>query len=384
MILGVPKESFPGETRVAITPMVLSQLKKAKIDVVVESGAGAASGFADSAYAEAGAKVASRSEAFSSDVVAQVRALGSNPEAYASELSAMREGTVLIAMVDPLNEPTAVAAAAKKGVTAFSLELVPRITRAQSMDVLSSQANLAGYKAVLLAAVEMPKILPMMTTAAGTIAPAKALVLGAGVAGLQAIATAKRLGAVVSAYDVRPEVKQQIESLGGKFVELDIESAVGEGGYAKKMSDEYYARQRELLGNVIAENDFVITTAAVPGGRSPILIDKRAVELMRPGSVIIDLAAERGGNCELVQPGKVHVHNGVKIVGPLNLPATMPTHASQLYAKNVVTFLLNMVGKEGFKIDLSDEIVKGSLVCQGGEVVHERIAPLLNKEAATV
>jgi NAD(P) transhydrogenase subunit alpha len=376
MVIGVPKETFPGENRVALVPSALASLLKQKLEVVVEAGAGQAAGFPDEGYSAAGATLLPSREAVfaAADAVFTVRCLGAHDT---EDTQLLRPGQLLIGMPDPLAQPQAVQDAAKSGAFAFALELVPRITRAQSMDVLSSQANLAGYKAVLQGCVELPKILPMMTTAAGTIPPAKAMVLGAGVAGLQAIATAKRLGAVVSAYDVRPEVRQQIESLGGRFVELPLESAVGEGGYAKKMSDEYYAKQRELLGNVLAEQDLVVTTAAVPGGKSPLLIDRRAVEMMRPGSVIVDIAAERGGNCELTVPGERIVHNGVVVLGPTNVPSSLAFHASTLYAKNIVTFFLNMMKKEGLSIDKDDPIVKDSLLFENGAVVNPRIRQML-------
>lgn len=376
MVIGVPKESFPGENRVALVPQSLASLHKAKLEVVVQSGAGAAAGFPDEIYLAAGAKVVpTREEVFNSaDVVFTIRCLGASG---ANDTALLRSGQMLIGMPDPLTLPKEVGEAAKTGATIFSLELVPRTTRAQAMDVLSSQANLAGYMSVLLGAVELPKILPMMTTAAGTIPPARVLVLGVGVAGLQAIATAKRLGAVVSAYDVRPEVKQQVESLGGRFVELPIESAVGEGGYAKQMSEEYYAKQRELLGNVISENDMVITTAAVPGKKAPILVTRAMAEGMHPGSVIVDIAAERGGNCELTKAGEKVAHQGVTILGPVNIPASVAYHASTLYAKNISTFFLNMWKKEALTIDKSDPIVNDSLLTENGQVTNPRVRELL-------
>jgi NAD(P) transhydrogenase subunit alpha len=384
MLIGVPKESFPGERRVALVPANLVPLLKAKAQVVVEAGAGEAAGFSDSAYESAGAMIAkNREEVFAADVVLTVRCLGAASETQCEDLRYLRSGQLLIGMADPLWMPEQVRRAAATGATVFALELVPRITRAQSMDVLSSQANLAGYKAVLLGAVEMPKLLPMMTTAAGTIPPARTLVVGAGVAGLQAIATAKRLGSVVSGYDVRPEVKQQIESLGARFVELPLDADSGEGGYARQMDEAFYAKQRELMGRVLAESDLVVTTAAIPGKKSPVLITKEMVDGMRPGSIIVDIAAERGGNCELTKPGERAEHGGVVILGPLNLPATLPTHASTLYGKNAASFLLNMLTEEGeLKIDRADPIVEASLLTEGGEVRNTKVLELLSPEAS--
>src|SRR5579871_4858328 len=346
MRVGVPRETFPSERRVALGPVAMAALKKAKIEVCVEAGAGAAAGFTDAAYQEAGAALMpSRAEVFAAaDVLLQVRALGANPDGWQADLALMREKQTVIAMMDPLGAPQPVLEAARRKVEAFALELMPRITRAQAMDVLSSQANLAGYKAVLLAADTLAKIFPMMMTAAGTITPSRIFVVGAGVAGLQAIATARRLGGVVSAYDVRPAVKEQVESLGARFVQLPLtaEEAQDTGGYARALGPEFYARQAELMGTVVAESDVVITTAAIPGQKAPILITRAMVERMAPGSVLVDIAAERGGNCELTRPGETIVHQGVTIIGPLNISSTLAHHASQLYAKNIMTFLLNM------------------------------------------
>jgi H+-translocating NAD(P) transhydrogenase subunit alpha len=384
MIIGVPKELFAGENRVALVPSSLSALAKAKVQVMVEHGAGTAAGFPDKSYADAGAQLSSREEIFkAADVIFTVRCLGADPENMNADLDRMRPGQILIGTADPLTNPQAVETAAERGVTAFSLELIPRTTKAQAMDVLSSQANLAGYKAVLIAANELPKILPMMTTAAGTIAPAKALIIGAGVAGLQAIATAKRLGSVVTGYDVRSEVKQQIESLGARFLELPLEAAAGVGGYAKQMDEAYYAKQRELMSSALAETDYVVTTAAIPGKKAPILITQAMVEVMKPGSVIVDIAAERGGNCELTKPGETVFHHGVKIVGPLNVASTMPFHASTLFAKNISTFMLNMLDKEGnFKEVADDPIINESILTRGGEIVNTRVQELLGKQVA--
>lgn len=376
MIIGVPKETFPGERRVALVPTVVAQLVKAKYGVRIEAGAGEQAGFLDGDYREAGAEiVATRAEVFAADIVLQVRCLGANPDHYEADLPFHREGQLLIGMADPLSIPHPASVAARRGVLAFALELMPRITRAQSMDVLSSQANLAGYKAVLMAADHLPKILPMMITAAGTIAPAKVFVVGAGVAGLQAIATAKRLGGVVSAYDVRPAVKEQVESVGARFIELSLasEGAAGSGGYAKAMDEEFYRRQAELMLPVVAESDIVITTAAIPGQRAPILVTRAMVERMRPGSVVVDLAAERGGNCDLTLPGEIVIHQGVRIMGPLNVPSTVAYHASQLYAKNAATFLAHLVKGGELNLDLEDEITRETLLTRSGEVVHPRV-----------
>ncbi len=387
MRIGVTQETFAGETRVALVPAAVATLKKAKAEVLVQQGAGRFAGFSDLEYAEGGATVVpGREEVIAgADIVLQVRSLGANPEGYATELSLAREGQVWIAMMDPLWAPEPVADAAKKGVVAFALELVPRITRAQPMDVLSSQSNLAGYKAVLLAATELTKIFPMMMTAAGTITPARVFVIGAGVAGLQAIATARRLGAVVSAYDVRPAVREQVESLGARFVELplEVQDAQDAGGYARALGEDFYRRQAEMIANVLPENDVIITTAAVPGQRAPVLITREMVEGMRPGSVIVDLAAERGGNCELSQPGKTVVHHGVKVIGPVNLPATMPYHASQLYARNISSFVLNLLKEGALNLDMDDEIIRESLLTRERQVVHPRVREKLGLSASS-
>ena len=309
---------------------------------------------------------------------------GANPEAGRGDLMLLRQGQVVIGLADPLGSPERARELSQRGVIAFGLELMPRITRAQSMDVLSSMASIAGYKAVLMAAMELPRMFPMMMTAAGTIKPARVLVMGVGVAGLQAIATAKRLGSLVSAYDVRPAVKDQVQSLGGKFVDLGLDTAGAEdkGGYAKEQSEDFLRRQREAMTKVVADSDVVITTAAIPGKRSPILVTADMVKAMAPGSVIIDLGAERGGNCELTQSGKTVVEHGVTIVGPLNVATTVPYHASQMYAKNVATFLEHLIDKEGkLVVNPADEITSGVLLCQGGEVVHPRLRELLGMPA---
>jgi NAD(P) transhydrogenase subunit alpha len=374
MIAGIVKETYPDERRVALTPHVLSQLVRAGIETILEPGAGLAAGFPDSAYTEKGARVAGgRAEAFAqAEVVLQVRGYGANPERGAADLPHLRRGMTLIALFEPLTAFEQVKAVAAKGVNLFALELVPRITRAQSMDVLSSMATVAGYKAVLLAAQHLPKMFPMMMTAAGTVKPARVFIVGAGVAGLQAIASARRLGAQVEAYDVRPAVKEQVQSMGAKFVELELETGQAEdrGGYARAMGDEFYRKQREMMARVVAEQDVVISTAAVPGKRAPVLITGEMVRGMAPGSVIVDLAAERGGNCELTRPGEVATVHGVTIVGPTNLPGTVPYHASQMFAKNVTTFLLNMVTAGALQLDKDDEIVRDSMVVRDGQIVH--------------
>jgi NAD(P) transhydrogenase subunit alpha len=369
MRLGVLREVFSGENRVALVPTGLAPLLKAGYEIIVESGAGVAAGYGDAFYSQAGAVIGSREQVLESDVVATVRYLAADP----STVPGNKPGQVWVGQADPLTNPDVVRAAAASGTRCFSLELIPRITRAQAMDVLSSQANLAGYKAVILGAAELDKVLPMMTTAAGTIPPAKALILGAGVAGLQAIATAKRLGAVVTGYDVRPEVKTQIESLGARFLELELKAEQGEGGYAKEQSAEFIARQQELMGDAMAEMDLIVTTAAVPGRKAPILITSAMVQKMKPGTVIVDLAAERGGNCELTKPGETVIVNGVRVLGPLNVPAGLAYHASAMYSKNVANFLLNMTKDKALNIDLEDPIVRDTLLTDGGQVVNERL-----------
>ena len=380
MIVGVPRETFPGENRVALVPASVPSLTKAGLDVIIQEGAGVEAGFPDALYVSKGARIVpTRAEAFAADVVLQVRAAGANAEAGRADLKCLRQGQVVIGLCDPLGEPKASAELAATGATLFALEMLPRITRAQSMDVLSSQASLAGYRAVLVAGMNLPKIFPMMMTAAGTITAAKIFIVGAGVGGLQAIATANRLGGVVSAYDVRPAVKEQVQSLGAKFIEMPLETASAEtkGGYAQQMDEEFYRKQRELMARVVAASDVVITTAAIPGKKSPVLITAQAVEGMAPGSVIVDLAAERGGNCELTQAGKTIVHNGVKILGPLNLPSDVANHASQMYAKNISTFLLNLVKEKQLAINLEDEIIRDTLIARDGQVVHVQIQKLL-------
>ena len=382
LTIGVPAETFQGERRVAMTPRATEALAKSNVEFLIQTGAGEAAGFPDSEYTQKKARIAgSRSEVFaSSDIVLQVRTAGANPEKGSADLPLLRSGQVLIGFGEPLTSGPAYAELATRGVSSFAMELIPRITRAQSMDALSSMATIAGYKAVIMAADALPRMFPMLMTAAGTITPARAFVLGAGVAGLQAISTARRLGAVVHAYDVRAAVREQIESLGAKFVavELDAAQAEDKGGYAKELGEEFYRKQRELLTGVLREQDVVITTAAVPGKKAPVLITRDMVRGMIPGSVIVDVAAERGGNCELTQPGRNVVEAGVTIMGPLNLPSSIPFHASQMYARNVATLVRHLISKDGaISIDQQDEITRETLVTHGGEVVNARVRELL-------
>jgi NAD(P) transhydrogenase subunit alpha len=383
--IGVPRETFPGERRVALIPRTCEPLGKLGASVVVEQSAGVEAGFADDQYVARGAKIGSRAEVFAeADIIVQVRSLGANPEAGRADLALFRPGQVVIGFGEPLTSLQEDSDLARAGVSFLSMELMPRITRAQSMDALSSMATIAGYRAVLMAAMALPKIFPMLMTAAGTVTAARAFILGAGVAGLQAIATARRLGALVSAYDVRSAVKEQIESLGGKFVVLNIEGAAAEGtgGYAKAMGEDFYKRQRELLTEVLREQDVVITTAAVPGKKAPILVTKEMASAMAPGSVIVDIAAERGGNCELTRPGETVMHQGITILGPLNVPSTIPYHASQMYASNIVSFLKLMVQKGEFKLNREDEIIRETLVTHGNEVVQARVVEALGLSPA--
>ena len=378
--IGVPRETFPGERRVALTPRACDAIAKLGASVIVEQSAGAESGYPDDQYVARSARIAGRADVFGqSDVIVQVRTLGANPEAGRADLNLMRPGQTLIGFGEPLTAAQEVSDLARTGVSFFAMELIPRITRAQSMDALSSMATISGYRAVLLGATALPKMFPMLMTAAGTITAARAFILGAGVAGLQAISVARRLGAVVSAYDVRSAVKEQIESLGAKFVVLNIEAGGSEdkGGYAKAMGEEFYRRQRELLTEVLREQDVVITTAAVPGSKAPILITAEMASAMQPGSVIVDIAAERGGNCELTHPGQTVLHQGITIMGPLNLPSTIPYHASQMYGSNITSLLKLMVKKGEFSMDRGDEIIRESLVTYAKEVVNARVAERL-------
>ncbi len=377
MIVGVAKESYPGERRVALVPAVVPALTKAGFEVVVEAGAGLEAGYPDAQYVEKGAKlVPDRAAVFgAADIVVQVLCYGANDVNGKADLPLLRREQVLIGFLRPLGAIDTVQQIADTGVTSFSVELVPRTTRAQSMDALSSMATISGYKAVLIAAETLPRIFPMLTTAAGTITPSRVLIMGVGVAGLQAIATARRLGAVVSAYDLRPAVKEQVLSLGGRFVELPLEAkdAQDARGYGTAQDETFYARQRELLGKVVGESDVVITTAVVPGKKAPVLVTAEMVKGMAPGSVIFDLAAERGGNCELTRPGETVVEHGVTIIGPINLASSVPYHASQMYSKNISALLLYLVKDGKLQLNLQDEITRETLLTRGGEVVHGRV-----------
>jgi NAD(P) transhydrogenase subunit alpha len=377
MIVGVPRETFPGERRVAVVPSSIPTLAKGGLEVVVEAGAGAQAGYPDADYVAKGGKIIpERRDVFAAaDIVVQVLSYGSNDKTGQADVPLFHSGQVLIGFLRPLGGLEPLQEIAAKGVTSFSVELIPRSTRAQSMDALSSMGTICGYKAVLIAADTLPRIFPMLTTAAGTITPGRVLVIGAGVAGLQAIATARRLGAVTSAYDLRPAAKEQVQSLGGRFVELPIEAKDAEDarGYAKAQGEDFYKRQRELLGKVVAENDVVITAAVIPGKKSPLLVTADMVKGMAPGSVIVDLAAERGGNCELTRPGEEIVVHGVTIIGWFNLASSVPYHASQMYSRNVSAFLLHMVKDGKLRLDTSDEIIRETLLTQGGEVVNKRV-----------
>jgi H+-translocating NAD(P) transhydrogenase subunit alpha len=393
MIVGVPRESFPGERRVALVPAAVPNLTKAGLQVVVEAGAGAAAGYPDADYAAKGAKIAAdRVEVFrTADIVVQILCYGSNDKTGKADVPLFRSGQILIGFLRPLGSIETIQEIAAKGVTSFSVELMPRTTRAQSMDVLSSMGTICGYKAVVLAADTSPRIFPMLTTAAGTITPARVFVIGAGVAGLQAIASARRLGAVASAYDLRPAAKEQVQSLGGRFVELPIEAKDAEDarGYARAQDETFYMRQRELLGKVVAESDVVISAAVIPGKKPPILVTKEMVASMAPGSVIVDLAGERGGNCELTHPGEIVVEHGVTIIGWFNLASTVPYHASQMYARNVTAFLLHLVKDGKVQLDMDDEIISETMLTHGGEVANARVReffslPALSAESRKV
>ena len=377
MTIGVPKESYPGERRVALVPLVVPTLIKAGFQVLVETGAGEQAGYPDAQYAEKGARVvADRADIFrEAEIVAQILCYGSNDVTGHADLPLMRRGQVLIGFLRPLGSAEVLQELATRGVTSFSVELIPRTTRAQSMDALSSMATICGYKAVLVAADRLPRLFPMLTTAAGTITPARVLVIGAGVAGLQAIATARRLGAVASAYDLRPAAKEQVQSLGGRFVELPVEAkdAQDERGYARAQDETFYQRQRELLGRVVRESDIVITAAVIPGKKSPVLVTREMVDGMAPGSVILDLAAERGGNCELTRTGQTVIEHGVTIIGAINFASGVPYHASQMYARNLTAFVQYLVKDGKLQLNLEDEIIRDTLVTQGGEIVNQRV-----------
>jgi NAD(P) transhydrogenase subunit alpha len=389
MIVGVPRETFPGERRVALTPGAVPNLVKAGLEVVLEAGAGVEAGYPDAEYTARGTRVLSaRAEVFrAADLLVQVLSYGSNDRTGKADLPLLGRDQVLIGFLRPFGSIATIRDLAKQGVTSFAVELMPRTTRAQSMDALSSMATVCGYKAVIIAADLLPRLFPMLTTAAGTITPARVLVIGAGVAGLQAIATARRLGAVTSAYDLRPAAKEQVQSLGGRFVELPIEARDAEDarGYARAQDESFYRRQRELLGRVVAESDIVITAAVIPGKTSPVLVTRAMVAGMAPGSVIVDLAAERGGNCELTRAEEIVIEHGVTIVGSINLASSVPYHASQMYARNLSAFLLHLVKDGRLQLDRDDEIIRETMLTRGGEVVNARVReffglpPLLEK-----
>jgi H+-translocating NAD(P) transhydrogenase subunit alpha len=385
VIVGIVKEAFPAERRVALVPAVIPSLAKAGCQVVVESGAGLEAGYLDAAYVEKGARlVPTRAEVFAAaDAIFQVLCHGANDKTGRADLALLRRETVLIGFVRPLGAPEAVREIAATGAITFAVELMPRITRAQSMDALSAMSTVAGYKAVLLAAATLPRMFPMLMTAAGTVTPARVLIVGAGVAGLQAIATARKLGGVVSGYDVRPAAREQVQSLGARFVELPLETADAEDrrGYARAQDEGFYRRQRELMARVVAESDVVIATAVVPGRKAPVLITRDMVDAMARGSVIVDLAAERGGNCELTRPNETIVAHGVTIIGAVNLAGTVPYHASQMYAKTVSAFFLHLTRGGKLQLDLDDEITRETLVTRGGEVVHPRVREALQSAA---
>jgi H+-translocating NAD(P) transhydrogenase subunit alpha len=386
VIVGVPKESYPEERRVGLVPMVVPSLVKAGFEVVVETGAGVAAGYPDAHYVEKGAKIlAGRAAVFSAaDIIVQVLCYGSNDATGAADLPLLRRDQVLIGFLRPLGSLEVIQQIADTGVTSFAIELIPRTTRAQSMDALSSMGTVCGYKAVLIAAETLPRFFPMLTTAAGTITPARVFVIGAGVAGLQAISTARRLGAVALAYDLRPAAKEQVQSLGGRFVELPIEAkdAQDARGYGTQQDDSFYQRQRELLGRVVAGSDVVITAAVIPGKKPPVLVTAEMVKEMAPGSVILDLAAERGGNCELTSPGQTVVAHGVTIIGRINVSSGVPYHASQMYARNVTAFLLHLVKDGKVRLDQEDEIIRETLLTRGGEVVNQRVRESFSQPSA--
>ncbi|MFY9676911.1 MAG: Re/Si-specific NAD(P)(+) transhydrogenase subunit alpha [Terriglobales bacterium] len=385
MIIGVPKEIYPGERRVALVPAVLPTLTKAGFEVQIEAGAGLSAGYIDALYAEKGAKiVADRAAIFgAADVIVQVLGYGANDINGQQDVPLYRRGQILASFLRPFGSIEVLEQIAHAGVTAFSVELMPRTTRAQSMDALSSMATVAGYKAVLLCADTHPRIFPMLTTAAGTVTPARVFIIGCGVAGLQAIATSRRLGAVTSAYDLRPAVKEQVQSLGGRFVELPIEAkdAQDARGYAQAQDEDFYRKQRELLGKVVQESDVVITTAVIPGKKAPILVTEDMVKGMALGSVVLDLAGERGGNCEITEPGKTVVKHGVTIIGDINLASQVPYHASMMYSRNVTSFLMHLIKDQKLNLNLEDDIVRETLLTNGGEIVQARVREFLKLPA---
>ena len=385
MIIGIPKESYPGERRVAMVPSVLPTLTKAGFEVQIQSGAGVEAGYTDSQFADKGAKiVADRPAVFAAaDIVAQVLGYGANDVNGKLDVPLYRSNQILVGFLRPFGALEVLEQIARAGVTSFAVELMPRTTRAQSMDALSSMATVSGYKAVLMAADSHPRIFPMLTTAAGTVTPARVFVIGCGVAGLQAIATGRRLGAVISAYDLRPAVKEQVQSLGGRFVELPIEAkdAQDAGGYARAQDEDFYRRQRELLGKTVQESDVVITAAVIPGKKSPVLVTEDMVKGMAPGSVIVDLASERGGNCDITEPGKTVIKHGVTIMGAINLASGVPYHASMMYARNVTAFLTHLIKEQKMNLNLTDEIVGGTLLTREGEIVQPRVREFLKLPA---
>jgi len=385
LIIGVPKEIYPGERRVALVPAVLPTLTKAGFEVHIQSGAGVEAGYPDSAYTEKGAKIIpDRAAVFAAaDIIVQVLCYGSNDKTGEQDLPLFRRNQLLVGFLRPFGTAEVVQQIAKTGVTAFSVELMPRSTRAQSMDALSSMATVSGYKSVLLAADSHRRIFPMLTTAAGTVTPARVLVIGVGVAGLQALATARRLGAVISAYDVRPAVKEQVQSLGGRFVELPIEAkdAQDARGYARAQDEDFYRRQRELLGKTVQESDVVITTAVIPGKKAPVLVTEEMVKGMALGSVLVDLAAERGGNCDITEAGQTVVKHGVTIIGPINLASGVPYHASMMYARNITAFLTYVIKEQKLNLNLGDQIVSDTLLTHAGEIVQGRIREFLTLPA---
>jgi len=386
MKLAIAKEVEVGERRVALVPDTVARLVKIGLEVWVEAGAGERSFFSDAAYEAAGAKIISDTDTLWSeaDILLKV-GLPQEREDGRSEVDLLREGAVLIGFLNPLGEPSVVKRLAERKVTAFSIEMIPRTTRAQSMDALSSQASVAGYKAVLIAAAALPKYFPMLTTAAGTIAPAKVFVMGAGVAGLQAIATARRLGAVVEAFDIRPAVKEEVQSLGAKFVEVQLnEDTVAAGGYAKEISEASKQRTQEVVAEHVKHADVVITTAQVPGKKAPILVTEEMVAQMKPGSVIVDLAAEQGGNCACTDPGKDVQWNGVTIIGPINLPSSMPVHASQMYAKNLSTLVQYLIKDNALQLNFEDDIIKAACITHAGEICNQRVRDALAQVSTTV
>jgi H+-translocating NAD(P) transhydrogenase subunit alpha len=384
--VGVPRETFPGETRIALVPQCVPVLQAAGIEVLVEAGAGDAAGYPAEAFVEHGATIGGRDEVFGADLVLQVRTIGANPDAGRDDLDRHRPGQIVVGMGEPLTAGRDLAELARRHVTVFAMELIPRIARAQSMDVLSSQSTIAGYKAVLLAATRLPKMFPMLTTAAGTVAPARVFVIGAGVAGLQSIATARRLGAMVEAYDVRPAAQEEVESLGAKLVPLPLEPGDAEdaSGYAKELGEAFYRRQQEHLTRTVAGVDVVIANAAIPGSQAPILLTGEGVHAMAVGSVVVDLAAARGGNCALSRADETVVENGVTIFGPTNLPASVPFHASQLYARNLTNFVKLVLVRDGeLEPAWDDDVVRATVVARDGEIVHPRVLAQLEEVAVT-